>query len=94
MTASSTFPRKIERISRANGSFRVWTIHPKAGRIFRGAISPVRDASVGGFMTWRLGDAEHTDVQVLVTGNYLSAEEALLGLSAWADEPCDEEEED
>lgn len=68
----------------------VASVHPELGPIDRGRVIPVRGRveGAGAFGTWQVIDQDHVAQELLVVGDYLSAEGALLDATAWADEPA------
>ncbi len=76
-------------------TIRVDTIHPQAGPISRGGIWADRNREgAGAYGVWRVVDADHTELPLLVAGDYLTAEQVLLDATAWADEPIPTDELD
>ena len=80
-----TVDRKVVRTWR-RGSVAVATLHPQFGTVDRGHIVPVWDASYGAYMAWQLVSLDFEWFELLVVGDYLSAEGVLLDRTAWADE--------
>lgn len=67
----------------------VESTHPQLGSIPRGRVEPVRAAEgAGAYMTWRLIDADWTEHDLWIAADYLTAEQILLHLTAWAEEPA------
>lgn len=79
--------RTVERQWTRRGA-RIHTRHPQFGPLYRGRITEVRERidGAGAYGIWRLSDADHDDLPLLVVGDYLTAENALLDATAWADE--------
>jgi hypothetical protein len=79
--------RTVERQWTRHGA-RIHTRHPQFGLLYRGRIEPVRGRidGAGAYGVWRLTDQDHDDLPLLIVGDYLTAEQALLDATAWADE--------
>lgn len=89
--------RTVRRRFTARGVAIVETVHPQVGPIDRGRIHPQRHMeAAGAFGVWQVVDADHDPAPLLVVGDYLTAEEALLDRTSWADQPipADELEEE
>lgn len=84
--------RIITRKSTRNG-FRVSTLHPHAGVLFRGTVNiDYGDhTGAGKFIAWRV-TADDEDYPIIIAGDYLTAEEQLMLLTSWADDPLSAEE--
>jgi hypothetical protein len=82
--------RHIVRTATRRG-LAVATIHPDHGQLHRGWIDPVPAHDLRARGMWRLTDADHHDRGVTV-GDYADAENHLLALTNWADQPTRPEE--
>lgn len=64
--------------------------HPQFGSIHRGRVVPVRTRveGAGAYGAWKLVNADFCESELLIVGDYLSAEGILLDQTVWAEEPA------
>lgn len=97
----------VRRTFTNRGVAIVATIHPQVGAIERGRIRPAGNAydpvaniwadgreGAGAFGVWEVSDSDCQSLGLVVVGDYLTAEQALLDVTAWADEPIPADEFD
>jgi hypothetical protein len=63
----------------------------KLAPVAKGTATKVSDPQhtalgAGAYGVWRLTDQDHDDLPLLIVGDYLTAEQALLDTTVWADE--------
>ena len=68
-------------------SVHVSSVHPTLGSIPRGRITAdVRREGAGAFGVWQVINVDHEWLELLIVGDYLTAEGVLLDRTAWADQ--------
>lgn len=66
------------------------------GPIPRGKVVPVRGRveGAGAFGVWQVVNVDHVWSELVIVGDYLTAEQVLLDMTVWADQPDETEVSD